>query len=92
MSFQEQINELQYEVEELDKKLSHCSKYEKYLFGVSVATPFAISGFLYMLGLKFVQTNGEIDRKKIVKWSAILTVIIWGLLYFANFYFTKKVS
>ncbi len=89
-SFQEKVNELQAEVEELDKRLTGCSKYLTYIFGASVATPFVLSFCLYMANPKFVHTDNQVDRKKIVKWAAIMTIVVWAGLYLLNMYMKKQ--
>jgi len=90
-TFQEKVTKLQAEVEILDEKLQSCSEYVNYLFYSSVATPFVIAFGLYLINPSFVNSKNETDRKKIIKWSAVITIIIWLMLYLANFYFKKKI-
>lgn len=80
-SFEEKINELQAEVDRLDLQFVSDDKTKTYLFIGAIATPFVLSGLLYLTNPKFIKTNGESDRKKIVKWAAIASLVIWLGLY-----------
>ena len=91
-SFQEKVNELQVEVEELDKRLVSCSKYANYIFIGGMLTPFTIAFGLYMTNPKFIKTDGDMDRKKIIKWTVMITFVIWLALYFLNIYLKKRYS
>jgi len=78
--FEDKINELQSHVDVLDQKLSIDTRTNMILFGVAVATPFVVGFLLYIMNLQITQTDEERDRKKILKYSAIVTVIVWILL------------
>ena len=89
-SFQEKVNELQAEVEELDKRLTGCSKHSMYIFVSGIATPFVLSGILCTMNPKFIRTDDATDRKKIVKWTALMTLVVWAGLYLLNMYLKKQ--
>ncbi len=90
--FEEKVNELQLEVEELDKRLVSCSKYANYIFIGGILTPFILAFGLYMTNPKFIKTDENMDRKKIIKWTVMITFIIWLALYFLNIYLKKRFS
>lgn len=80
-TFQAKVNELQSEIENIDSRLTKNTKSTTIFFISAIVTPFATALLLYLTNFQFVQTDREIDRKKIIKWSAIFTVIVWLALY-----------
>jgi len=91
MSFEEKVKNLQIEVEELDKRLTHCGTYTNYIFASGVSTPFVLFFLLYMINPKFVRdADGDTNRKKLVKYSGIITIFIWMILYGVDYYLKKK--
>ena len=82
-SFQEKVDELQREVEKLDKQLSFSHKYSNYIFYIGVGSPFLIFAFLYLTNFKFVQNDENlIDRKKVLRYTLALTFILYIILFF----------
>ena len=93
-TFQEKVRELQSEVDELDKRLQINSKYSVIIFSTAVAVPFIVAFLLYMISPKFVMMDDAhgINRKKMVKWAILFSIIIWVGLYFTNMYFNRKIK
>lgn len=91
MNFQEKVSELQSEVEKIDARINSSTVNVNVVFGVAVVTPFALATMLYMIGPQFVKTEDEVDRKLIVKWSFVLSLIVWlGLYLYATLQKDKK--
>jgi hypothetical protein len=82
-SFQDKVDELQKEVDKLDKKLGFSGQYGKYIFFGGIASPFVISFLLYATNFKFVRDeNNNPNRKKIIKYTIMLTIVEYICLYF----------
>lgn len=89
-TIQDKINGLQREVDALDQKMITTDNLSGILFAISLALPFAIGILLYMTKFGFVQTDDEVDRKKVLKYSLIISAVAWLLLWI--FYMSKKIK
>jgi hypothetical protein len=87
MSLEERIDKLQQETTALDQKIVTSRDYSSYFFLGALATPFVI--FIIIYNTKYAIENGEKSRKKVLKLTLLLTAIVWGSLYGANWYLTK---
>lgn len=65
------------------------SDYSGYIFASAVIAPFIIFGIVYNTKYALNET-GEKDRKKVLKLSVIITVILWIVLYCTNWYINRK--
>lgn len=81
MDFDEKVEQLQAEIAELDKKIYLDSGNAKYFFIGAVCTPFTMAGLLCLISPGFLKTDDKLDRKKVVKWTIIITIVIWLILY-----------
>lgn len=87
-SFQERVDELQEEVRMLDVKLQSSNKLTLILFLSAIATPFVLYAFIYWTGFGWVRTDGERDRKKAMKWTIVITIPIWIILFGCAWFFS----
>lgn len=88
-SFQERVDELQEEIKVLDGKLKMCDRNTLFLFIGAIFTPFIIALLIYFTGFKWIRTDGEKDRKKVVKWTVALSIVVWVLMYIYFRFFMK---
>lgn len=91
---QEKAQILQKEVEIMEKKFLQDNSYTKYTFGCAIIAPLLFFGILRTLNPSFVrdQTKKNPDRKKLVKWTGLFTIVIWVILYGVDYYLKNKVS
>ena len=89
MDFDAKVNELSAELAVLDKKLGLSNPgMTGVAMIVGIVAPFVIFGMLWLTGFGFVRgDDGEKDRKKVLKWSVVGSVVVWiGLFVFMWFY------
>lgn len=90
---QEKAQILQKEVEIMEKKFLQDNSYTKYTFGCAILAPLLFFGILRTLNPSFIRDKTKNpDRKKVVKWTALFTIIIWAILYGVDYYLKNKVS
>lgn len=85
----EKINMLEKETQSLETQLISSSSYTGYIFAGAIATPFFIFFIIYNLG-SMKEENGQVNRKKVLKYTIPIVLVLWGILYGVNWYLYKR--
>lgn len=96
-NYQNKVDELQQEIEILEEKMvsphqaPSCTSNKKavIMFISAIAVPFVLYAFIYATGFGWVLTDGERDRKKVLKWTILITIIIWIVMALCYYFFLR---
>lgn len=94
--FERQLKELEDALENTESEVQHAQMPEHvkavgkptyYLYATAGLTPVLVAGIFYYLKPRFITKRGKkLDMSKLVKMTAIITLIVWACLY-ALYYF-----
>ena len=88
MDLSEKIDKLEFETSKLETKIISSATYTSYFFLAALLIPFLTYIVLYNLSCMKDDQN-EVDRKKVMRYTILVVIIIWIILYGINWYLYK---
>lgn len=85
----EKIDMLERETKNLETHLIASSSYTGYIFAGAIFSPFVVFFIIYNLG-SMKDEDGQINRRRVLKYTIPIVLILWGLLYGLNWYLYKR--
>jgi hypothetical protein len=98
------MTDIEVELDQLEQSLNKCEEPKQqsanmpsnmpkisvyYMYGIAAIIPVILTGIFYLTKPKMIMKKNKILWQKMFQWVAIITVILWIIMYGVYFYCYK---